>query len=346
MKHYIGLDVSLKMTAICIIDANGTIVMECSCPSNVAAIAKAIHRANLTEIQYICLETGTQSHHLCEGLSALSLPIVCVDARRAKVFLSMKYNKTDKNDARALAEGIRLGFFKAIPTKSKQELSLCSLLRSRRLIVDQRKQLQQSLRSLLRVYGLEIKSHTGVAFYNAMKQMLELLPALAAETVKPLLELYMQLNASIKALDKLVDKQVTDDIKLLMTIPGVGPITALTYKAEIGDPKRFAKSRNVGAYLGLTPRQSSSGEVERRGRISKMGPTQLRSLLIEAGMSLLTRTHSWSELKAWGLKIQRKHGTKKAAVALARKLAVIMHQMLLKGENFRYNGKLKESKVA
>ncbi len=334
MKHYIGLDVSLKMTSICIIDANGKIVMESSTSSNVAAMAKAIHRANLPEIGHICLETGTQSHHLCEGLIALGLPVICIDARRAKVFLSMKYNKTDKNDARALAEGLRLGFFAAIPTKSKQELSLCSLLRSRRLLVDQRKQLQQSLRSLLRVYGLEIKSHTGVAFYNAMKQMLGLLPKLAAETLCPLLEVYLQLNASIKELDKIVDKQITDDVNRLMTIPGVGPITALTYKSEIGDPKRFTKSRNVGAYVGLTPKQNSSGEVERRGRISKMGPTMLRSLLIEAGLTLLTRTHSWHELKAWGLKIQRKHGTKKAAVALGRKLAVIMHQMLIREKSF------------
>jgi transposase len=343
MKQYIGLDISMKFTAICAIDQDGKILMETTCPTNPECIYRAIQHVNLQNIHKMCLETGTLSHYLCEELQAKGLPIICVDARRASAFLSLKYNKTDRNDAKGLAEGLRLGFFNAIRTKNKSDLSLNTLLRSRRLLVDQRKQLQQAIRGHVKCYGLEIKAQTGLAFYRVASEVVSFLPEIATKALLALLDAYEKIHDSIKNLEKEIKKLCVDDVEQLMTIPGIGPITALTFKAEIGDPKRFTKSRSVGAYVGMTPRQSSSGETERMGRISKMGPHTLRSLLTEAGMVVLTRAHLWTDLKAWGLKIQRKHGTKKAAIAVGRKLATIMHQMLLKGSDWMPSRK-KEAK--
>ena len=344
MNHFIGLDVSLKTTNICIIDQDGKIVSQTQTKTKPESIFEAIQRAGKLQVKQVGLETGSMCHYLTKGLLDLGLPVICVDARRAATFLNLKYNKTDRNDAKGLAEGLRLGFFDKIYTKTEKELGANTLLRGRKMLVDQRKQLQQSIRGHLKCYGITMKSHDGIAFYNEVLKCLEKVDELAARTLIVMLEAYKQLVNSVKELDKEVKQQCKDSEKLLMTVPGIGPVTALTFTAEIGDPKRFKNSRQVGAYLGMTPRQYSSGETEKMGRISKTGPATLRSLLVEAGLVVLTRTHSWSKLKAWGMKIQKKHGSKKAAVAVGRKLGVIMHKMLETGEEFRYSDKL-ESQV-
>lgn len=345
MKHYIGLDISLETTAICIVDETGKLVMETSTETNPDAIEQAIKRAGKLKIEKICLETGSMCHYLIEKLEEKGFPIICVDARQAATFLSLKNNKTDKNDARGLAEGLRLNFFKKIHTKKSMELAPNTLLRSRRLLVDQRKQLQQAIRGHLKTYGIKMKSLDGIAFYNEVVRLIQEIDQIASEAIMELLDSYMRLVDSVKKLDKRVKSLCKEKEQLLMTIPGIGAITALTYTSEIGDERRFCRSRQVGAYLGMTPKQYSSGQTEKMGRISKSGPTQLRSLLVEAGMVILTRTQSWSKLKAWGLKIQRKHGSKKAAVAIGRKLAVLMHRMLITGERFRHTDKVKEAET-
>lgn len=345
MKHYIGLDISLKTTAICIIDETGKVVMQATTDTTPEAIESSILRAGKIHIEQICLETGSLCHYLVENLSNRGLPVICVDARQAATFLSLKINKTDKNDARGLAEGLRLGFFKKISTKTSAELAIPTLLRSRKLLVDQRKQIQLAIKGHLKTYGIRLKSSDGISFCNEVSRTIEGLHEVMVEALKELLDNYMRLVESVKKLDKKVKSLCKEKEDLLMTIPGIGAITALTFTSEIGNEKRFSSSRQVGAYIGMTPKQYSSGETEKMGRISKTGPTNLRSLLVEAGMVVLTRSEKWSTLKAWGMKIARKHGTKKAAVAVGRKLAVIMHRMLITGEAFRYTNKTDEIKV-
>ena len=342
MKHYIGLDVSLKTTQICIIDEKGRIVKEKTAKTDPEDIYAAIISIENLNIEKIALETGHMCHFLTKGLEKKGLPVICVDARRAKTFLKLKYNKTDRNDAQGIAEGLRLDFFGEIFTKNSDELGPNTLLHSRRLLVDQRKQLQQAIRGHLKSYGIVMKSHDGIAFYNEVQKQLLDMNEIAATALRTLLETYKQLVCSVKELDREVKEQCKEKEKLLMTIPGIGPVTALTFTSEISNPKRFRRSRQVGAYLGMTPRQYSSGETEKMGPISKTGPTTLRSLLVEAGMVVLTRTQKWSKLKAWGMKIQKKHGTKKAAVAVGRKLGVMMHRMMLTGKDFQYTDKTEE----
>ncbi len=169
---------------------------------------------------------------------------------------------------------------------------------------------------------------------------------LANEGIKMLLNTYENVCESIKKLTKKIEGLAREDkdVKRLMTIPGIGPIVALAYKTTIGDPERFRHSKTVGAYLGMTPKQYSSGETQKQGRISKCGSIDVRYLLNEAAVVLLTRSKRWSKLKAWGLKIQRKHGFKKAAMAVGRKLAVIMHRMLIEKTEFIY-GEPKDKKI-
>jgi transposase len=165
----------------------------------------------------------------------------------------------------------------------------------------------------------------------------KLLPE-AAQGIESLLTSYQTLSKEIEQMEKSLNKICKQDevAQLLMTAPGVGMITALTYKADIGDPSRFEKSESVGAYYGMAPRQYSSGETVRQGNISKCGARNVRMLLTEAAVVLLTRCKSWSTLKVWGLKLMKKHGLKKAATAVGRKLAVILHRMLVTGQPFRY----------
>lgn len=345
MKHYIGLDVSLKTTAICIINESGKTVMETTTSTTPEAIITAILRAGKISIEKICLETGSMCHYLTEELERAGLPIVCVDARQAATFLSLKINKTDKNDARGLAEGLRLDFFKPITTKKSNELATQTLLRSRKLLVEQRKQLQLCIRGHLKTYGLKMKSADGISFCNEVKRLTQDLHELTQEVILSLLDSYLRLSEAVKKLDKKVKSLCKEKEALLMTIPGIGSITALTFTSELGDEKRFTNSRQVGAFIGMTPTQYSSGDTEKMGRISKKGPTYLRSLLVEAGMVILTRSERWSKLKAWGQKVARKHGLKKAAVAVGRKLSVIMHRMLITGEEFCFTDKVESAQV-
>lgn len=345
MKHYIGLDVSVKTTAICIIDEKGTKVFQTSVPTTPEDIYNAIQRAGNIEIDKVGLEAGSMCHYLTEGLEKFDLPVICMESRKAARFLELKYNKTDENDAEGLAECLRLGFFTEVRTKNTDELGMSTLLRSRNTLVESRKNIQSTIRSILRGHGIILKPHSGVAFYNeAEKHMASLIP-IVQFTLQNLLKVYLSLLEATKEFDREVKKQCGPREELLMTIPGVGPITALTFTTEVGDPTRFRNIRSVGAYMGMTPRQYSSGETTKMGKISKNGPIMLRSLLVEAGMVVLTRTQSWSKLKAWGMKIQRKHGTKKAAVAVGRKLSIIMCRMLITGDTFRYTDEVIEEET-
>lgn len=289
------------------------------------------------------------SHWLTEELQRLDVPAKCIDARHIAAILSVNINKTDKNDARGIADAMRCGLYKEVGVKSKDHISMCTLLNSRRQLVDQRVQLSGCIRGLLKPYGIRLGAISkGVAAIDIIREKLSEIPIIAAKSIEQLLCVLKDLLEAIKNFDRQILKQTQkcSQAQLLMTIPGVGPITSLRYLAEIGDVVRFSRSKSVGAYVGMTPRQYSSGETQKQGRISKCGPKELRSLLMEVGIIILTRTKSWSKLKAWGLKLMKKHGIKKAATAVGRKLAVIMHRMLVTGETFRFTDEQVIERVA
>ena len=350
MQHYIGLDVSMEATAVCIINEKGKIVAEQMLPTEPKLIAHYV-KASKFDITLIGLESGSMSHWLTEKLLEEELPVKCIDARHCAAFLSLKINKTDRNDARGIAEVMRCGIYREVQFKCRSLREMSALLTSRRQLVAQRGQILMSVRGILKPFGIRLgsisKTRTGIELLWDRIAKMEL-EAHVLLGIKSLLHAAKAIVESISELDKKV-KACTEDepaAKLLMTIPGIGPVTALKYLVEVGDPKRFKKSRSVGAYVGLTPTQYASGETQRQGRISKCGCKDLRSLLVEAAIVLMTRTKSWSKLKAWGLKLMRKNGLKKAAIAVARKLAVVMHQMLLKNEPFRFTDKEPAEAVA
>ena len=338
MRYYAGLDISMKETFVCVVDEKGKKFCEKSVSTDPSTIASFIHGLEIP-IEVAGLESGSLSHWLTEELQRLDVPVKCIDARHAAAILSVNINKTDKNDARGIADAMRCNMYREVSIKSKEHIALCTLLNSRRQLVDQRVQLSGCIRGLLKPYGIRLGALSkGVGAIDIIKEKLSQIPSVAAKSIEQLLCVLKDLLEAIKNFDREITKQVKEypQAQLLMTIPGVGPITSLRFLAEIGNASRFSRSKSVGAYVGMTPRQYSSGETQKQGRISKCGPKELRCLLMEVGVVILTRTKSWSKLKAWGLKLLRKHGIKKASTAVGRKLAVIMHRMLITGETFKF----------
>jgi len=346
MKYYAGLDVSMKETFVCVIDEQGKRLCEKAVSTDPSTIAKFLMNLEVS-IELAGLESGSLSHWLTDELLKLDVPVKCIDARHIAAILSVNVNKTDRNDARGIADAMRCNLYKEVRVKNKNEIALCTLLNSRRQLIDQRVQLLGSTRGMLKPYGIRLSSlGSSVKSIAIIEKELLNIPTTASKAIQQLLRVFETVLAAIKELDQEIKNQIKENepAQLLMTIPGVGPLTSLRFIAEICEPKRFIRSKSVGAYVGMTPRQYSSGETMKQGRISKCGPKDLRSLLMEAGIVILTRTRSWSKLKAWGLKLQKKHGVKKAAVAVGRKLSVIMHRMLITGKSFEYTAKEKADK--
>ena len=348
MSHYVGLDISMKETVICIVNDKGLTVHRGKSKTDPEKIAYHLRKTGL-KIEKIGLESGSLSHWLVNALGTFDLPAICIDARKMAAFLSVRVNKTDDNDAQGIAEAMRCNLYKEVSQKSQQAVETGTLMQCRRTLVQQRVQLINSIRGFLKTYGIRLGSCGEKEFTERVRAVLPGALMIAREGIERLVNCYKNLSAEIKKLDGRIEAlaREDEDVKRLMTVPGVGIVTAMSFKIEIDNPHRFKKSRDVGAYFGMTPRQYSSGETRRQGHISKCGSSEIRSLLTEAGLVCLTRSKKWSKVKAWGLKIMRKHGAKKAAVAVGRKLSVIMHRMLLEKKDFIYGEeKKKEIKAA
>ena len=336
MKYYSGLDVSLKETFISIIDGEGLTVKEGFVPTDVQSISDCLTEDGLT-YDKIGIESGQLSISLCKGLISQGLSVTCVDARHMAAVLCARINKNDRNDARGIAQMMRAGLYKEVQVKSDESCQLKILLGSRRQLTSTRQHLMGTIRGLLKIYGIKlgVKAPSG-SFRIKVEKALNGLDSITSASIEALLSSLEAIETSLTQLDKMMGALGKKDeaCQRLMTIPGVGVITAMTYKAALDDPGRFDRSETVGAYMGLTPRQYASGEVDRHGSISKMGPQECRNMLYEAAHSLLVICKTKCKLKAWGLKLVKKKGMKKATVAVARKLAVIMHRMLVDQTEF------------
>lgn len=337
MKQYVGLDVSMKETAVCVVDESGARLWRGTCASTPEAIASVL-RQHAPLAERIGLETGMLCTWHYHALRALGLPVVCIDARHAKAALMMQINKTDANDAEGLAHIMRTGWFRAVHVKSMPAHGLRALLEARKQIVNMRRDLSNQIRGLFKTFGIILGKGGSGRFEAMVEEQLGSRSALR-QVIGPLLAAWRALRAQALVLDRRVRRLVRDSetCRLLMTVPGIGPITALAFVATIDDPARFAKSRGVGAHLGLTPRRQQSGEMDRQGRISKCGDSLMRHYLFEAAGVLLTRVARWSPLKAWGIRLAQRIGLTKAKVAVARKLAIILHRIWLTREPFRWS---------
>ena len=283
MEYYVGLDVSLKQTSICVVDQTGTVVREGVVNSDPEAISVYV-RSKATDAVRIGLETGPTSTWLWTELKELGLPVICIDARHAKAVLKMQINKSDRNDAIGIARIMQTGWFKEVHVKDINSHSVRALLASRALLVKIKRDLENHVRGLLKNLGLIIGRAKFNVFAVRAEELIEGRPELIA-AIRPLLEARNAVGQQVSELDRKVMKLARHDaqVRRFMTVPGVGPITALAFKATIDDPARFVRSKSVGAYVGLTSRRHASGEVDWSGRISKCGHAAKLSILKQPG---------------------------------------------------------------
>lgn len=335
-QQFVGLDASQAETAVCVVDAVGATAWQGKCASTPEAIADTLRR-RAPHATRIALETGPMSAWHWRGLSAVGLPAVCIDARHAKAALAMRVNKTDANDALGLAQIVRTGWYREVHVKSERGHLTRGLLAARAKLVDMRKEVANQLRGLLKVFGHVIGAAGGRTF-DARARELAAGDATLSVTAGALLAARAALAEQVARLDALLLARTRRDpaCRRLMTVPGVGAVTAAAFVATVDDPARFRHSASVGAYLGLTPRRRQSGTMDVSGHISKAGDGLLRCYLFEAATTLLSRVQRWSALKAWGVRLAKRVGQKKARVAVARKLAVVMHRMWADGTEFRW----------
>lgn len=345
MTYYAGLDVSMKETSIAIVDVKGKIVFETSCETDPEVIAKTLKDSNLT-LEKIGLESGCISFWLIEELKKLDLRATCIESRQMATIIALKVNKTDRNDARLIADAMRCNLYKEVYHKTKEAIDIGLQMGARRTLIDIRTKLKNSTRGFLKAYGIRLGSISHQKFSEAVRYSVHGCESGVIAAIEGLLKSYEEVCKNIENAEGELEKLCKKDpvIELFESIPGVGTITALTYKAVIDNPHRFENLRDIGAYLGLTPNQYSSGDTVKQGRISKCGCTELRTLLVECAIVMLTRTTGWTKLKAWGLKIMKRSGLKKAAAAVARKLAIIMLKMWQTGQAFIWGEKKEKAK--
>ena len=340
MDHFAGLDVSVKETSVCIVDETGKIVREVKVASEPGALLAVLKNPAYC-FKRIGLEAGPLSQWLFSALAEEELPVLCVETRHMRAVLKAQINKTDRNDARGIAQMIRVGLYRPVHVKTLRSQKLRMLLTHRKLLQSKAIAVDNDLRGTLRNFGLKVGMVGAARFEARIKELVENLPDLAA-MVEPLLVVRRVLREQMGVLHRRVLTVVRDDevCRRLMTVPGVGPVVALTYRATVDVPARFRKSKSVGAVFGLTCSRDQSGERDRPGAISRCGDEMMRAMLYEAAQSMLVRSTRWSWLKAWAMQIAKRRGKKKAIVALARRLAVIMHRIWVDGTEFRWTRKV------
>ena len=339
MEHCAGLDVSVKETNVCIVDDAGKIVREVKVASEPEALL-AVLTNPVYRFKRIGLEAGPLSQWLFSALAEAGLPAICVETRHMRAALKAQINKTDRNDARGIAQMMRAGLYRPVHVKTLRSQKLRMLLTHRKLLQSKAIAIENDLRATLRNFGLKVGVVGTIKFEARIKELVEGLPDLIV-LVEPMLVVRRTLREQIGVLHRRVLTVVRDDevCRRLMTVPGVGPVVALTYRATVDVPARFRNSKAVGAVFGLTPSKHQSGEVDRSGAISRCGDDMMRTMLYEAAHIMLVRSTKWSWLKAWAMQIARRRGLKKAVVALARRLAVIMHRIWVDGTEFQWTRK-------
>jgi transposase len=334
MDHYAGIDVSLKDASVCVVDATGKIVREGKVASEPAALIAWFGEVKLNFVR-IGLEAGPLSQWLFAAMKEAGLAIELLETRHVRNAFKTMAVKTDRKDARGIAELMRVGWFRPVHCKSMVAQETRVILNTRSLVSSKLKDFEASLRGMLRNFGLKVGRTTPTRFAGRIKELVAGHPSLEI-IAESLLSVHAVLLREFKVLEKRVRIVARNDVRarLLMTTPGVGPIVSLTYVSAIDDPARFKNSKTVGSHFGMTPKKYQSGETDYTGRISKIGDKGVRLALCQAAHIILTKPVKSSALKSWALRLAKRVGMNKAKIALARKLAVIMHRMLVDGTLF------------
>lgn len=335
MKIYVGLDLGVNKTALCCIDENGESLLRAVVPSEPGRIIAKL-RTLPNPVTMIGLEACPLSEWIYGALVDEEYETYCLETRHTQRFLSSRPNKTDRTDARGIAEMMRIGHFKSVHVKSEESQILRAILMGRRQFMASMLQIENTMRGLLRIRGLKLGKVHRLKFSEKVMEMCEDAPELLP-AIEPLLVARNSMRDELRKLNNLLGRKSRNDevCKRFLQIPGVGPLTSLAFKATIDDPARFSSSKIVPAHLGLTPRIYQSGETDRSGRISKSGDKLLRYLLVEAATSMLLISKKWCALKLWGIQLAKRVGKPKAIVAVARKLAMVMHRMWVTGDDFK-----------
>lgn len=334
MDYYAGLDVSEEATSVCVIDGRGQVIRETKVETEPSALAA--HLGRLGSAALVGLEAGALTPWLARAMEALGLAVVVIETRRMKAYAKASPVKTDRRDARMIAQALRAGLYRAVHVKEEAAHRQRLALSARAMLLGQARQLQVKIRGDLKPFGIRLGKVGAGGFAARVKQRLAGRPDLMA-LVMPMLAMRGSLLEQVRHYDREIKRCAAADpvCRRLMTTPGVGPITAFAYRATVDKPERFAHSADVAAAFGLVPRIDQSGEREHIGSITRTGDAMMRSLLFEAANALLTRTRKSFALKRWGLKVARRRGMNRARVAVARRLAAILHRMWVDGTDFR-----------
>jgi transposase len=328
MEQYAGIDVSLESASICVVDSAGRIVREAKVACEPEALIAWFSKLGVSMTR-IGLEAGPLSQWLYARMREAGLSVELLETRHVRDAFKAMPVKTDRTDARGIAQLMRLGWFRSVHCKSLPAQELRAILTARKLVQSKRHDLEMSLRGILRGFGLKVGQATPRNFEARVRELVDGHPTLLVVADAMLLAravLVEQLGKLQKRLVSLARQDMR--ARLLMSTPGVGVLVALTYAAAIDDPARFRSSKAVGAHFGLTPKKYQSGETDVTGRISKIGDASVRTALYEAANVILTRPVRGSSLKSWAMRVAKRAGMRKAKVALARKLAVVLHRML------------------
>ena len=336
MLFYAGIDVSLEQSSVCVVDQKGKIVREAKVASEPEALVQFFLALDLPLTQ-IGLEAGPLSQWLHAGLVKAGLPVVLLETRHVKAALSAMIVKTDRRDARGIAQLLRMGWYRPVHCKSLPAQEVRALLAGRKLLQTKLLDIELSVRGLLRGFGLKIGEVSKGRFAARVEELIAG-HAMLEQVIGAMLVAREALRAEFNRLHRAMLAIARKDAicQRLMTAQGVGALTAITYKSAVDDPTRFTKSKAVGAHFGLTQKRYQSGETDIKSGISKVGDVRVRTVLFEAANALLTRSQRFSSLKSWGLNVAKHRGMKRAKVAMARKLAVILHRMWVDETDFRW----------
>ena len=335
MKYYAGIDVSLESASVCVVTEQGLIVREGKTASEPQALIGWLAKQAIT-LTLIGLEAGPLSQWLHAGLSQAGLKVELLETRHVRAAFRAMSVKTDRKDARGIAQLMRLGWYRPVHCKSLPAQEMRALLVARKLLQTKQHAVEMSLRGILRNFGAKVGQTTVRGFEGRVRSLVEGQPTLQA-VADALLSARATLAGELARLEKRVRSAARHDdrVRLMMTAPGVGSIVGLTYVAAVDTPERFRSSSSLGPHFGLTPKRYQSGQIDVSGGISKVGDETVRSALYEAAHIILTKpVSSAGELKRWALAIAKRAGKKKAKVALARRLAVILHRMWMDWKPF------------
>ena len=336
MEHHAGIDVSLEWSSVCVVDANGKIVREIKVASEPEVLVEFFKGLSLP-VTRIGLEAGPLSQWLHAGLTRAGFETVLWETRHVKAALSAMSIKTDRNDARGIAQLMRMGWFRPVHAKSVGSREVRALLVARKQLLSKLMDLEASMRGILRGFGLKMGVVTRKGFEARVRE-LSAGQAMLERVTSAMLEARAALWREFEQLHREMLRIVRDDeiCRRLMSTPGVGPLVAITFKSAIDDPGRIAKSKTIGALFGLVPKKYQSGERDVSGGITRTGDESVRTALYEAANVMLTRTTRFSSLKRWALEVAKRRGLKRARVALARKLGVVLHRIWIDGTTFHW----------